>query len=125
MLNYFLLAGLLTAAPFSSAVANDCSNANTQLELNMCADQEFKETDAELNRVYNRLRVRLNDDAAAKDLLTEAQRAWLAFRDAECAFSTSESAGGSIHPMLVASCRTGLTKDRVDALRDYLEGPGR
>ena len=43
-----------------------------------------KETDAELNRVYQRTLAGLKD-AEAKSKLREAQRAWVAFRDAEAA----------------------------------------
>ena len=126
MLKYLFLAGLMAIAvlPRQDAVADDCANANTQLELNTCADQEFEEADVELNRVYNRLKARPNDDVAAK-LLTKAQRVWLAFRDAECAYATSKSVGGSIYPMLVVFCRTGLTRDRTADLREYLKAPGR
>jgi hypothetical protein len=43
---------------------------------------------------------RLGADEATKKRLKEAQRAWIAFRDAECDFATSGSRDGSIYPMI-------------------------
>ena len=49
-------------------------------------------------------------------LLQTAQRAWIAFRDAECTYSTADSEGGSIHPMEVSQCLTELTEARTKQL---------
>ena len=64
---------------------------------------------------------RLADDAEGKKLLQAAQRAWISFRDAECAFSTNDSKGGSIYPMLMSNCLEELTADRTKQLRTYLD----
>ena len=56
-----------------------------------------------------------NDDKTNK-LLQTAQRAWMVFRDAECAYSAADSEGGSIHPMEVSQCLTRLTNDRIKQL---------
>ena len=56
-----------------------------------------------------------NDDKSRK-LLQVAQRAWIAFRDAECAYTTAGSEGGSIHPMEVSQCLTDLTEQRTKQL---------
>jgi uncharacterized protein YecT (DUF1311 family) len=53
------------------------------------------------------------EDAGTKKLLVAAQRAWVGFRDVECTFATSGAAGGSVNPMLVASCKDDLTQSRV------------
>lgn len=100
--------------------AQDCANAATQMEMDACAGQSYKKSDAELNAVYKEVRGRLQDDADARNLLLAAQRAWLAFRDSECAFSASGTTGGSVYPMVVTQCKDGLTQDRSKALRAYL-----
>lgn len=113
-----LLIALVSA---SVARANDCATAaNTQLGMNECADMAYKKTDAELNAVYAQIRQRLKDDNRTAKLLVTAQRNWLAFRDAECAFSSSAGAEGSIYPLLVTQCRDGLTRKRIDDLKTYL-----
>jgi uncharacterized protein YecT (DUF1311 family) len=60
------------------------------------------------------------DDADGRNLLTTAQKAWIAFRDAECDFQAGNSVDGSIYPMLIAMCRTGLTQKRTEELKVYL-----
>ena len=50
-----------------------------------------------------------------------AQKSWIGFRDAECAFQSSAGADGSVYPMLVADCKTTLTNDRVEQLKTYLD----
>ena len=104
----------------SSALAEDCSSAQSQADMTACADRQFKQADAELNASYKQIMARLKDDADTSKLLVSAQKAWVAFRDAECSFSSSAAIGGSIHPMLVAQCREGLTRKRVDDLKVYL-----
>lgn len=48
----------------------------------------------------------------------ESQRAWLKFRDAQCAIEGGEVAGGSMQPMVVAQCKAGLTTQRAAQLRN-------
>jgi uncharacterized protein YecT (DUF1311 family) len=111
---------LMAIAPIAVALAQDCANATSQMAMNVCADQAYRKTDAELNAVYGQINGRLKQDKEATKLLVNAQKAWLAFRDAECTFSTSASAQGSVYPMLVAQCRNGLTSKRIDELKAYL-----
>src|ERR1700722_20831748 len=108
---------LMAIAPMAVALAQDCANATSQMAMNVCADQAYRKTDAELNAVYKQINDRLKDDKETTKLLVSAQKAWLAFRDAECTFSTSASAQGSVYPMLVAQCRDGLTSKRIDELK--------
>ena len=76
----------IAAVPLSIAHAEDCRNAMTQSELNDCAYEAYRKSDAELNALYKQITSRLKDDPKQAQLLVTAQRAWIAFRDAECAF---------------------------------------
>ena len=50
-----------------------------------------------------------------------AERAWVAFRDAECAFQGGPiDQAGTIRPLVVADCRTGLTEARLKDFQGYL-----
>ncbi|MDX8499642.1 lysozyme inhibitor LprI family protein [Mesorhizobium sp. VK4C] len=82
--------------------------------MTICANTDYEAADAKLNAAYKDL-VGGNDGKANK-LLQTAQRAWIAFRDAECAYSTADSEGGSIHPMEVSQCLTELTNERTKQL---------
>jgi len=96
--------GLLLVAALPARAQNPaCAAAQTQFEMNECAAREYRKHDAEMNGVYNRLLARLAD-AQQKSLLVEAERAWIAYRDRQCAFQTSGTVGGSIHPMIVSAC---------------------
>ncbi|TIP34814.1 MAG: DUF1311 domain-containing protein, partial [Mesorhizobium sp.] len=92
---------LLATAP--AARAQECDrNDDSQSMLNICADADYQAADAKLNDAYKNI-VSHNDQASNK-LLQTAQRAWIAFRDAECAYDTADSQGGSIHPMELSQC---------------------
>ena len=101
--------------------ALDCANANDQATMNQCAGLDYKAADNELNAVYKQITGRLKDNAEATKLLVDAQRAWIGFRDAECTFSSSGVSGGSVYPWVYSSCLTGVTKVRVEALKQYLK----
>ena len=118
------LATLMLAAPLFASparAADDCANAQDQATMNECAGKAFNEADAKLNDAYKQIEGRLKDNAASKKLLVDAQRAWVAFRDAECNFQGGPPAdSGSMYPMVVASCKAALTNGRLKDLQGYL-----
>jgi len=116
---------LLALTPFLftsiAHAAVDCANASDQSTMNQCAGQEYKAADKELNAVYQQITARLKENAEGKKLLVSAQRAWIGFRDAECNFSASGVAGGSVYPLIYSNCLTSVTKVRTEALKQYLK----
>ncbi|MGE8639018.1 MAG: lysozyme inhibitor LprI family protein [Achromobacter sp.] len=98
-----------------------CGNASTQTDLNLCADQAYRKSDAELNAAYRTVTERLKDDQTTLAKLQSAQKAWLFFRDAECAFSSGGTTGGSAYPMVLSQCLDTLTQTRTKELRAYLK----
>ncbi|MFC5525145.1 lysozyme inhibitor LprI family protein [Rhodanobacter ginsengisoli] len=114
-----LLLSIVAITPPSIAHADDCAHATTQAAMTLCADQAYRNADAEMNVVYRQVLGRLKGDKDGTQLLVTAQRRWLAFRDAECARSTSASAQGSIHSMLLSQCRADLTRKRIGELEAY------
>ena len=106
--------------PFAHA-AVDCANASDQSTMNQCAGQEYTAADKQLNAVYQQITTRLKGNAESKKLLVSAQRAWIGFRDAECTFSASGVAGGSVYPLIYSNCMTSVTKVRTEALKQYLK----
>jgi uncharacterized protein YecT (DUF1311 family) len=117
----FLALILLVLGPPSQALAQECDPSDeSQTGMNICANADYKAADAKLNKAYGEIVKRLADDAESKKLLQKSQRDWIAFRDAECAFSTNDSKGGSIYPMLMSQCLAGLTAARTEQLSGYL-----
>ena len=109
---------MLSALP--SAFAGECAD-QTQPGLDRCADASYKKADAALNGAYKEIVRRLKDDAATTKLLVTAQKAWIAYRDAECAFSSSANAGGSIYPLVLSVCLEEVTKERTKELGVFLK----
>lgn len=115
MRRLLLSACLVLLGTASTALAEDCDRSDdSQSMLNICADSDYQAADAKLNAAYKDLVGR--NDEKANQLLQNAQRAWIAFRDAECTYSTADSEGGSIHPMEVSQCLMGLTNERTKQL---------
>ena len=105
----------------AAAPADPCATKANQLELTQCAGRELANSEAALSQVYQKLRADLDDEH--RPLLEKAQRAWIAFRDAECELDASHALGGSMFPMLVSDCRGGMAGTRVkdiQALRKTL-----
>lgn len=113
---------LVLSALAGSGIAHaDCADdAATQSELDDCASQSFAKSDRALNGLYREIMQRLGKDTDEGRMLIAAQRAWIAFRDAECDFAASGVEGGSIYPMTVVNCRDTLTQRRIDDLKFYL-----
>lgn len=109
-----------TGLGMAPCLAQDCSNPQTQTDLTICAVERFERADTKLNADYRKIMSRLHSDSDTAKLFQAAQRAWIAFRDAECAFATSATVGGSINPMMVAECRERLTSVRVADFETYL-----
>ncbi|MEA5463582.1 lysozyme inhibitor LprI family protein [Leptothoe sp. PORK10 BA2] len=106
------------AAPRTSPVAlakKDCGQMANQLEMNQCAAENYGISDKELNQVYQTVMQGLDADVKAQ--LTTAEERWIVFRDAECNFEANRFEGGSIAPMVEASCLEQITDNRIAELR--------
>jgi uncharacterized protein YecT (DUF1311 family) len=101
------------------AAAMDCAD-QTQLGLHKCADADFQRADKALNDAYREVLRRLGDDKYKKNLIAASQRAWVAFRDAECKFAVSSTENGSIYPMENLICLADETRKRTKAIDAYL-----
>lgn len=94
------------------------AQAQTQFEINQEEEKNYEKADAELNRVYAKLIKKLDKEGVAK--LKKAQRAWIAYRDAEMEFAGDSARGGSMQPMLYSGTGAHLTKDRIKDLNSHL-----
>ncbi|MDM2968899.1 MULTISPECIES: lysozyme inhibitor LprI family protein [unclassified Citrobacter] len=112
----FTCAALLLSAP---ALADDCANASTQMEMNTCAAAQFQTADKKLNETYQNALKRA--EPPQRDLLKKAQIAWIALRDADCALVSSGTEGGSIQPMIASQCMTDKTDEREAFLASLLQ----
>jgi len=106
----------------------ECADPQFQQAMNRCAAIDFEQADALLNALWPEVVVRARADDAQIDRsydsrptsearLREAQRAWIVFRDAHCAWEGyGEARGGSMEPLIYESCRAALTRERIRQL---------
>jgi len=112
----------------------DCENAMTQQDMNICAHRDYLAADELLNQQWDRTAAAMRErDAQWGDsfderpgyfeVLLESQRAWLQYRDAQCAVEGYWARGGSLEPLLVSGCLTLLTRRRTEELREIADYP--
>lgn len=116
-----LLCTLLLSALFAAARCE----AQTQGALNEQTAGEFHTADNELNSIYQKILEEYADDEAFIANLKEAQRCWIAFRDAQLKMKYPDREPGyygSILPSCEAMYLAELTQDRIKALQVWIEG---
>ena len=120
----------------ASALAEDlpdCIDPQDQYSMTYCAGVEYETADAELNELWPEMMAaaRQNDEYVAEqaksmgvpttvEALRAAQRAWIAFRDAQCEYEAYEVFGGTAQPMVGSLCLARLTNERVALFRQAL-----
>jgi uncharacterized protein YecT (DUF1311 family) len=111
-----LCLSVILAAPCVAAAA-DCSAARSQAALSACAGAGAAQADKALNDEYLSLENSLSPNGRSR--LRDAERAWVRFRDAECTLRSNGADGGSVAPMIAASCSEDLTRRRTSELAEY------
>lgn len=118
-----LLAGAPTAhaaePKYSPAYDRCMSGPGGQTTMGMieCGAAELKVQDARLNRAYQAAQKRM-EKPRQKAALQKAQRAWITFRDADCA-SYLDADWGSLARIEANSCVVDRTIQRADELEAY------
>ena len=96
------------------------TDMQTQLEMTRSAVTALEQADRNLNTTYKQLLGKLDKQSKAK-LLT-AQRAWLAYRDADALLTGDiDARGGSMEGMLVALRKRELTISRTADFKRMIE----
>lgn len=122
----FLVIGLAAAAEDKI----DCANAVTTVDLNACAKKEFDHADKALNAAYKEIMADLtgpdpgNEENNKKwaEALKVSQRAWVAFRVADCEkLTVFEAGGGTATTGEILGCMTELTEARTKSLKARYE----
>jgi uncharacterized protein YecT (DUF1311 family) len=104
----------------ASLLACNSAYAQSQPELNAAADAEYQKADARLNATYKKLLAKLDDEGKKK--LIAAERAWVAYRDAQADFDADAAArGGSMEPMEYSNSCLELTEARIKQLEKAIE----
>jgi uncharacterized protein YecT (DUF1311 family) len=118
---------LLAALTPALAQQIRCNPSGGQQELNACAADDFNKADKELNATWQALLRKEADDKVFVAKLRTAQKAWLAFRDAEldahfaCDSEDTRMCWGSMEGMSFMMRKKDLTQQRTKMLKDMLE----
>lgn len=118
-LRFVLVFALTLAAPALPALAQ------SQAAYNAAACAALKKADAELNAVYTAILKKNADDKNFIDKLKTAQRAWVAFRDAEMAArypARDKWEYGSAFDLCWCNGLAALTQQRVEQLKPWRDG---
>ncbi len=97
----------------------NCDSPQTTVEINICASREYQAADKKLNSAYQALRSRL--DRQQQKRITDAQLAWIKFRDATCAYEGGVFQGGTAAGPIGTSCLARITQQRTKELEGYLQ----
>lgn len=92
-----------------------CDETATQREMNVCAQQRYQQANKKLNLVYQDLQSNL--PANGQQALSNAELAWIEFRDLNCTFAKNQFAGGSIAPLVYHNCLETHTTTRLAELK--------
>jgi len=115
-------------------VAETCMakpDGSTTVGMMFCNIEERDLWDRGLNAVYGKLMAgeKAADDEERKyfpefanraDALRDAQRAWIAFRDAECGYAYARWGSGSMRQIIGSACLLDMTAQRYLELAAFL-----
>jgi uncharacterized protein YecT (DUF1311 family) len=95
---------------------NACDSGIT-FPMEICGSYRWMVEDDRLNQVYKQVLAQAKISGYDKSLIN-AQRAWIAYRDAHCSFEGEMAAGGGTEEgIYVLSCKQELTKQQAERLK--------
>jgi uncharacterized protein YecT (DUF1311 family) len=92
--------------------------AGTTVQMKICGAYRWAVQDLRLSRVYSRA-LEQSKGTDVEQSLRKAERAWLNYRDSQCAFEGAIGAGGgTAEGLYVLSCKEDLTKLQAGRLEE-------
>ena len=105
----------IAAADSTSSRASPCWEKGTTLAISTCFGASGEQSNAELDRTYRRITSVL--DADDRQGLEQAQRLWLAYRDATCVTERRLWSGDTGGNPAYLACIDDETRHRLDYLQ--------
>jgi uncharacterized protein YecT (DUF1311 family) len=119
---------LLLASCSIAALAQDCKNPSSAPEVNECAAMAQKRVERELNTSYARVLKAFDKPdtetekyAQLKQMTITTQRAWVAFRRADCELLQKRNEAGSAKTVIFLDCMQRHAERRIVDLKMLLE----
>ena len=120
-------AALLLAPPaFGDDVIPGCENASSNVEIGNCTYAAYQKADKALNAFWPKVLASIDaadyvptaDRKTWKETVIAAQRAWVTFKEEDCAAVEYEWWGGSGAGIAEATCLYDRTTRRLEQLED-------
>ena len=116
--------------PFSFTHADDAKKCDDNM-MDDYSKEQLEAADKALNAQYKKTRESLEKnwyreeskfpEQSAVDVLLTAQRAWIAYRDAECRLMAKRYDAGTAYSEIFASCIGDMTEKRTLSLKYYAD----
>lgn len=115
---------LITLATSAQAIDYDkqyqrCLNKEKYINNGLiyeCTERVNEQVKKAINSTYQKLQKKFGDDSYSKEKFDNAQKAWIAYRDAECEF-----AGHYIGSPMYAICPMEKNIDRLKEMQELLK----
>ena len=129
-----MILALVSAASFAVDTVDDpCKAKGGGVTAGyLCVEQKMQRADKELNQTYQAAIARIREEQAAlrkiwsqielEEPFRKAQRAWLKFRDAECAFSGLSSTPSPWQGVQIEECKLTMTLERIEYFKGVYTG---
>ena len=109
-----------------SATYQQCAaKSDSQLNLDICADEDSKQANIELNRTYKQLLELTKSDAKAILAIKTSERLWIQYRDsyikAMYPKDDKQAAYGSFFPMEAHLIEASLTREHISAINELIK----
>jgi uncharacterized protein YecT (DUF1311 family) len=93
-------------------------NSRTTLQQEGCAEHDVLRTDKQIDALAKSVFALLRDNAAKRRFLA-AEKAWLAYRRADCSSMSDVFEGGTQAPVVDAQCSAARNRVRIKDLRTF------
>ena len=109
-----------------SGVANfawaNCNNASDGWKIRECLNAESKVVEGRLTQTYRTVLATYNGEPQHKQLIIQAQREWVRFKEADCKAQAYLFQGGSSYGIAYLACINEHAKQRENTLRKEVLG---
>jgi uncharacterized protein YecT (DUF1311 family) len=102
-------------------ISEDCVEPISQADMNRCAGQNQTREETRLKSKLQQMAANL--EPAARQRFEAAQQAWQSYRLKQCSFEVASYEGGSMAPMVYATCMADLAQQRNKDLLAILNEP--
>ena len=106
-----------TQSEIKEALSNCQKN---EMTIAVCEWSSYRHSVKELRSTRKEVEAALGSDKVRLSYFKQSQKAWEQFRNADCDLDASAADGGSMVAGLIYSCRTILTNQRVELLRQFV-----